>query len=867
MAEMSLVTMRRDRDRDDDRDMIGHKIGNALVVHPRNALRNETRDLALGLAADPEHELVVVDLPPESSMVVWEQAARLLPRKRRGLRLIIGGRPRETTALAGQWLSERLGRTIIAPDGSVLPGAGGTLFVDSGWGTGWMRFQPGKLPKLDGKRFPRPQWEEVSALVDVMPTSAGGVAEPLPGGVWLRPRGPEEILRPHRRQLIETVPCQPGVCVVVIGCAGAPPVTMQDVLRFWSWTLPSLRDKLRFVKFGPITVPGGDTHGQAIADALGEEIVCLTGVPVGSRFEPDIYTVRLDGGLGWRSMVEEVLYRPGEPGQQAAPPVLARYRRPFIGIDEIRPAVYQYSPHVVLEVVQSGLWLRPPHEVGHAAAVRSAEPDAARHLVLFEEGEPHLRELAEDVIGRLDHPTRQLSRLVRADSLTERRIEIRDRTRDVAQAPLSVSPDSAHEHVAREEVLSLDTVTMRFDGVMPAQVTPMPAFGQMNESESPEAEEHEAPYNPFEMPNLPIALPEIDTPAPAVSFETAEPPILTRLVETREAEVPVVASDRPGTAASPVVTEEPAPVKYEPVDVTGHTPLPVIGDDTVAEPREAAFVSALQPTPATSAAALITVRGMDEERAWLRRTLSREYAAMSNSVMRVLSEHPGFQGAIERSGGEVLTDAVAIRLYLSEQGDNVDLPLRTGLVGPHVPLARCVVSGLSRLPSHRGATTFAASPTPREWEIYRDRQFITEWGFVNALTAPCARQQAEHDVDVLLWSMTARRTKLLEPESPVVSDRVLFVPGTSFKVLDLVEPKAGQRGLVLLRELAAGEIDENGQVDTNRASLDELAVNTLRRQIDTHANAAGEVRVPLQAAPRFGTLPGLVRTIRQEEGR
>lgn len=267
----------------------------------------------------------------------------------------------------------------------------------------------------------------------------------------------------------------------------------------------------------------------------------------------------------------------------------------------------------------------------------------------------------------------------------------------------------------------------------------------------------------------------------------------------------------------------------------------------------------IQPTPSSSAAALLPKRGLDEERGWLRRTLHSEYSAMANSVSRVLSEHPGFQGALQRSSGQVLTDAVAVRLYLSATGDQLDLPLRLAQVGPHVPFARCVVSGLSRLPSHRGATVSTMTLRPTEWELYRSRRFFTEWGFVNALTAPCAGRRGE--VDVLVWSMTARRTKLLEPEVEPTVDRVLFVPGTSFKVLEMAEPAAGSRGRILLRELAAGEIDSSGRVDGSRVSLDELAINSLRRCLETWAEAETKVRIPDSAAERFQTLPGLVRPV------
>ncbi len=80
-----------------------------------------------------------------------------------------------------------------------------------------------------------------------------------------------------------------------------------------------------------------------------------------------------------------------------------------------------------------------------------------------------------------------------------------------------------------------------------------------------------------------------------------------------------------------------------------------------------------------------------------------------------------------------------------------------------MPFARCVAAGLSRLPSHRGATMIQASPTAaRLGHADRPPDLLTEWGFLAALTEPSP--DLPGDTDVLIWSMTARRTRLLEPD-------------------------------------------------------------------------------------------------------
>ena len=105
---MSLVQRRRATD--GPIKLSKHTVGNALVVHPATGMTPASQELALRVAPDGEHDLVVVDLPPGLPISMWESVAALLPRHRQGVRLVINGRSRETTALAGQWLSERLGQ-------------------------------------------------------------------------------------------------------------------------------------------------------------------------------------------------------------------------------------------------------------------------------------------------------------------------------------------------------------------------------------------------------------------------------------------------------------------------------------------------------------------------------------------------------------------------------------------------------------------------------------------------------------------------------------------------------------------------------------------------------------------------------------
>ncbi|MGM1060383.1 hypothetical protein [Saccharothrix sp. Mg75] len=899
---MSQVTERRG-----GVEMTSRVIGNALVVHPRDQLTAEARNLALVVAVDPHHDLVVVDLPTGSPFSAWESVADLMPRPRRGVRIVIGGRSRETTALAGQWLAERLNRPIIAPDGAVLPGVAGALFVDAGQRSGWIRFQPGKPPRWESKRFPKPTWEpEVPA--EAVATSATGIAEPFSGGIWIRPATDDGRLRVHRSRLQETLPCQPDVMTLVLGCPDAPPISFDDVARFWKGLPESLRRNTRLLRYGQLSDADGGDPAQALTNFVGERLVWYTGQPVDSVADPDIYTIRAGGAPGWRSTARELVYTPRSDGATPAPRLLS-HRPPVAGVTEVGPATYWYAPDAVVEVVQAGLWVRPPVEPPHAESVRTTPLNPERHLMLFEATDAavaaRMRSLAEDLVARLDPSTRWMSDLVPATAQTTAPVvgramagleaeparpaavtaaapaeaatgfvarPVEAAVVDVAEAVGVVDPVSDPDPEARQQSSIRRRLTA---GAPPAPIgsvvpitPPVPAGGPVTATPAPLPTGVARPTAPPAGPVLPPAGPALPggpvlAAAPPVGAPPVDEPSVVPPV-TVPVDGPVPPPDVPVAGRVPVPPADAPPGSApEPGPPGGQrTPTPpATPDDAAPGPRPADPVTRPQSVPAAAAAAVVPRRGLEEERTWLRKTLNQQFASVANSVARVLSEHPSFQGAGGRSA-DLLTDAVAVRLYLSADGDGLDAALRGTAVGPHVPFARCAVSGLSRLPSHRGIAVYSTSLTGQEWELYRGRKLVTEWGFLNALTAPCARQ--EGDVDVLLWSMTGRRTKLLEPEVGGVGDRVLFVPGTSFKVLGLSEPTADTRGRVLLRELAAGEIDAEGRVDRNRVSLDELATTALRTSADKWATAKRDARTPEGAIPRFRTLPGLVRLARAE---
>ncbi|MFD6717207.1 hypothetical protein AMK25_20375 [Micromonospora sp. TSRI0369] len=1001
--------------------VVQHTVGNALVVHVEDAISPEAQSLALSMIEDAENDVVVLDLGDGMPISAWESMAGVLPRRRRGIRLVACGRHGNSAAMAGQWLSERLNRTVIAPDGDLVRGSAGTLFVHSVPGSGWVRFRPGRPPAWDAKRYPTPAWDR--AAVDTRPSSAVAEIEPIPAGVWIHSNRDPQVVDPQRRRLTAYVPCQAETMSVLLGCPGTPPLSLDDVVRFWRGLDEEHRQRVRFVQFGEVRMPEGEAFGQAIADLLNTEVTCYTGVPIGSPQKYEIRTVLPDGAFGWAPYALELSYSPrAHPNSRARRPTVLRHRPPLTGAEELAPRVYWFAPGAVVEVVQSGLWVRATAEPKNAEQVRAAMLDARSGTLVFDDtvhaAAERMRELAADLAARVDGmagtgrtllPASVLVPGAKPSSPAQVVVDLEAGTRVVGApapmpayvevappaplAPVSAdsvvvavpAPTAGHE-VAAPDLLA-NTPTLPPPPVVPRPVAPTlpppPVLPLASELPAP-------PVVPLasELPAPPSATSTSDLPsppwAPSVS-DLPAPPSVPLAPELPSPPVVPLVSNLPAPPVVPLVSELPAPPvvppSVEPVlpavpgeraatgltsavsAATGPSPVPPAapagpstpgrsvtsggagepaGQDgrpalpepptmpagfgepepptmpagfgqalatpppvapavpslTVhavdpiptptaapaaapapataagkaepsaeaepadgAEPADRAEDSAearVQPVPSAGAGALLSEKkGLADERAWLRRTLSREFDVMASSVSRIMSQHPGMQGS-GVSKEDVLADSVALRLYLTGRGPGVDAGLRSGRKGPHVPFARCVVAGVSRMPSFRGTTVYRLSPTDREWELYRDRRLVTDWSFVNALTQPCATEDG--DTDVLIWSMTARRTSLLEPEGDEhVEDRVLFLPGTNFKVLDLRRPSADERGAVLLREIGANEIDDTGRVDSNRVSLDELAVTSLRRSLDRWATAEPRERIGAGARGRLRVLPGLDR--------
>ncbi|WP_225826395.1 hypothetical protein [Streptomyces naphthomycinicus] len=440
-------------------DLGSRRAGHALLIHPRGELSPQALAFAEGLPDDPDHQVVVLDLPRDPADGTWPVVARLLGRGAAGgYRLVMGRTLLGGTVPVGQWLADRLDRAVVVPDGAVVPAAGGVLYIPADRGPGWVRLLPRRSPTPVSRRFPKPAWE-FTLSDQAWRTSGRTVVDPLPSGVWLHGDGHEGALTPHREVLVSRLAYRPELLTVVLGCPGGDELSLDDVARFWHSLLPGVRDLVRFVPYGPLAVPDGPGPGQALADRLDVPVTFDNGLPVSHAAgeAPEVHALDADGSPGWAAFVRQLRFTPARlTGGHPTAPVVVGHRPAFGDLLETAPGRYRYDD-AVLEVVPSGLWLRPseePDEHGgsgesggpgasrdsrnsrrssgsrgsrgsfeeseEAAVIRSAAPSARHVNVVFgtaAHGGGRMRELAERLLQRLDPALRAMARLVPAVQL------------------------------------------------------------------------------------------------------------------------------------------------------------------------------------------------------------------------------------------------------------------------------------------------------------------------------------------------------------------------------------------------------------------------------------------------------------------
>ncbi|MEW1773100.1 hypothetical protein [Streptomyces sp. NPDC086777] len=788
-------------------------MGDALLIHPRDRFDERAAAFAGGIAEDPLHTLAVVDLPGDAVATEWAAVARLLSAARYGSpRLVFGRGTPADVRTACRHIADRLEREVLAPDGDLVPTVGGGLFVPGDDGAAWLRFRPGHDPEPVAQRFPKPHWE-FSAPARTQRAGTHAVAQPLPAGVWLRHAGPDPLAAHHRRA-VEAAPTDPHHYLVVLGSPGTPPLSAADVARFWDTTvLPGARPAVRFVLYGTLDVPGGHTApGQALADALGHPAVLYDGLP-GDRAAP-AGTTYLPIGFAPPAP---------DPGGAVLPP---------------RPA----APPVRTESGTAG------------APGAHCAPDTASSPELPAEHD------AEGATDLSEAPT------VRNTAGTDTGTDAVGEGGDEGGSGGPAAGSGAGPGSGAADLDEAPTVRSR------SRATPKGTPAGTPGIEAPSASAATSTRTSRPAPE-PRPVPSADpTPAPATAApalaQRPVPPASPRFRLESAAPEPEIGEigeihDVHGIggiggigedgAAPPAAVPAPGPVPAQGSGKSGRADVPSVSGR--------AGAVRVQPVPRAAACALPPERGVAQERDWMRRTFSEQYNALAGSVSRVMSESPGLRGRSRTEAADALTDLVAVRLYLSGDARRADAAVRAAVPGPHVPLARCVTAGLRRLPSYRGPALLRTRLGAAERAWYREGALVTEWAFCHARTSLHPGPRGSDATDVLIWSMTARRTSSLDPDVP---DRVVFLPGTVFKVLRADGPA------VLMRELSPSEASEAAQAaeDTREgrdsrdgrgdvtAKLDEIAVKGLEKILDALE------RTGTDAAAGSADPPGLIVTHR-----
>jgi hypothetical protein len=934
--------------------------GPAILVHAGGDGLAGAGEFAAGLAPEPGHTVVVADVAPDTRPKSWEPVADELAGLPGVLRLV-PARPAQTSTLAfGRWLADRLGRTVLAHEGAARQVYGGALFIPEG--AGWLRFEPGRPPLPHSRRFPTPPWED-PAFAQARTLGPDTVVEPLPAGAWIRPAGPSAPAEAYRDWLVTRLVCTPDQPRLVIGHPGATPVPLSRIGQFRSLIPAGLRADVRFTRFGPDEEPDG-CFGQALADHVQGPVVVGTGVQLlvpADRGGTEIRTLLPAGAMRWTPFVSDLGYLPRRsPGRAPADPRPIGHRPPVHGLTEVSPGVYEYGPDAVLEVTQSGLWMRPAKEPRGSGRIR-AVPTEPEHGKLFFDSAPavagRMRELAADLLQRLEARVRGVFQILPASSamLTHGTVAARGARQSTegaaagalaipaapapstpAQAgdcapggltiPAAVEAPARPQPQAPAEAGDAPATEPAADVVRPPAArapgsaavegpAPGPAATPGTAAPDPMSERPEtgaradAPavrarprirlesgpqpevrQSGFAVRRPPEALHGSEAAAAAGSDPAQSPSPAGGCVTCAAAPAPAAAlvpgmsppwgpssmsratvnanpgaagASTPGSPASSQGAREPAagPARPEPpppgaLSVPPATAAPVTSTASAAPlPPPAPDGPQVQPVPSPEASAVAPVRGLERERAWLRRSLSRQYDDTANFISRILSEVPGLRATAASTPAELHSDLVAVRIYLAGRTRGLDDAVRTASAGPHVPLARCVASGLRRLPSYRGAARLRTELTAAELRWYEGREVVTEWSFTPALTT--GRLRLPGSVEVLIWSIAARRTGLIDP---VLPEQVVFLPCTRFTVLRVED---GERKRVFLRELAAAEVGADGRLAAPPRSMDVIAAEGLERAARAWQDEeSAAVQEPDARATghgdRFGSPPGLI---------
>ena len=392
--------------------------GSRVLIHPGDMHQNALFDFVRWCAAEPGYTVVALCVPPEGGPEILEDVIEDLAACPGVLRLIPAQLGTDSTLEYGEWLARRLGRAVLAHQGPVTTVPGGGLYIQPTAGAGWLGFDRGGASLPHSRRFPRPSWD-CAPFAEPRGFGPEAALDPLPAGVWIHPAEESADVLAFRRWLIGNVPADPLLPRVVLGYPGAPMPPISAVAEFWNSLPGALRPAVRFAGFGG-SDDGMALYGQTLADALDTPVVLADGVQLaqptpGGGFE--LRTVLRRGVMAWSPYVGDLGYLPvRSTGGVVGDPVIIGHRAPIAGLQEREPGVYRYSHDAVLEVTQSGLWMRPHALPSDSFMVRAEQADPTFTMVVFDASTPasahRMQLLATEMVERLEPGVRSVARIL-----------------------------------------------------------------------------------------------------------------------------------------------------------------------------------------------------------------------------------------------------------------------------------------------------------------------------------------------------------------------------------------------------------------------------------------------------------------------
>jgi len=722
-------------------------VGATLVVSAPEGPSAAASGLARTLPVDRGRTVVVVDFPSGDQSTFWPHVVAALG-GRGPIRLAVSHAGTMRPTAPAQWLAEQLQAEVVAPDG-VLTTVPGAAFVVGAQGYGsWVRFQPNASPMPFGRRFPVPQWEAMDPN-SPWPTGEIGISEPIPAGLWLRAQQPPFDPAAQDARPIVALPCRDNVLTVVVGGPGQSAIPTDEVCRLLTALPQAARSRVRLVPYGIDTA-----LGRLVADQLGEPIAMFTGLPVGNLRTggPAVVAVDPRGQQTWRPFVTEVLCSPHE-----AVPAVSGYRAPVQGLAEVSPGVFSLGEGVVLEVVPSGLWVREHDEPYNAAEVRSqpVDPEWAR-LTVGTPGRTTPGAVAVHgaaLVERLEPEVRKLLRVVFCDA-------------KVTPPPPPAPQHAAPAHAAPEP----PTASFGAQGSPAAIAAALGAAAQALSTRDSAGTGFFSPVTPVEEEPAYASMAASEAATVTVSAHV--------LAEAEEAAFP---SSDPDAAA----------VRFR---VDGPLPTQPLASWEVPAQGEGERETVLPDHSSTEA-----------ERDAVRRALGERYGVHAATVCRLLAQRPDAEedpAAFEA----MVTDLTALLACVSQDEEMVVDTLRMGRLGRLRQYVACIVSGLNRLPLHSGVAVVWGQSGPTGPRRYRSGDVLVEHGLLDAVANPT--QRVEGATEYLVWSVTGRRVEVADRVAVATEERVIFPPGTAFRVLAVAEAEGDQPQQVMLQEMAGAAADQ-----------------------------------------------------------